>query len=175
MFKQIWLSIIRRYFYLELLINWRPSKMSLMQMDGTSRKRKAANMGEVCLPFFPCGLVLRTEKTKHCSEQSGKILQKWVRSSYNTDCSMENDFAFFTYSFHIYDWVSQWHNTMLLVQDLSTNSDIFIPGWLFHSCWSAHSSMVKPSSFIPFSLSCTPIFPSLKPFFPLLLPLLIPF
>lgn len=77
--------------------------MSLMQTDGTSRKRKEANMGEVCLPFLPCGLVLKTEKTKHCShtEQSGKILQKWVRSSYNTDSSMENAFALFTYSFHL--------------------------------------------------------------------------
>lgn len=127
-----------------------------MQKDSTSRKRKAPTMGEVCLPFFPCELVLKTEKTKHCShsEQPGKILQKWARSSCNTNCSMENAFAFFTYFFHLL-WLS-FSATQHHVACPSCVHKCQNIRQLFHSCWSALSSMVKPSSFIAFSLSCTP-------------------
>lgn len=77
--------------------------MNLIQTDGSSRERKKeVNMGKVWLPFLPCGLLLKTEK-KHCSHgaQSEKILQKWVRSSYNKDCTMKNAFAFLICSFHL--------------------------------------------------------------------------
>lgn len=79
---------MRKCFYLELLIrNWSLSKMSLLQIDDSSRQwwKKEKNVGIVWLCLFPFASIFKTEKAQRAAVRNcnQKILQKWIRSCYN--------------------------------------------------------------------------------------------